>query len=162
MFGKHKLKSIIQGNHIRERSWISSRDCAVYGQFMRQNVPSNDKKTIVARQSLGIRLPRLEAVQVANFHSDVPTNTLIWVPLRATVLSLLARLSEELPCWTPQWDRHRCHHSYTAVRRLLHKKRQCITAARNIAKYSAKQWTESCMDPRNNKGSGNDSASCPL
>ena len=91
-FGKYKLKSTIQGVHIIECVWISSNDCAVYGQFMRQKVPSNDEKTISAWQKcLGFRLLRAEAVQVANFPSDVLTKTIIWFPLRAAVLSPVAK-----------------------------------------------------------------------
>ena len=59
---------------------------------MRQKVPSNDEKTIsVWQKCLGFRLLRAEAVQVANFPSDVLTNTIIWFPLRAIVLSPVAK-----------------------------------------------------------------------
>lgn len=59
---------------------------------MRQKVPSNDEKTISAWQDcLGFKLLRAEALQVASVPSDVPTNTIILLPLRAIVLSPVAK-----------------------------------------------------------------------
>lgn len=75
----------MQGIHIKECDWILLNDCAVYRQFTREKVPSNDEKTVAAWQKcLGINLLRVEAVQVANFHSGVLASAIIWFPSRAT------------------------------------------------------------------------------
>jgi len=75
-----------------ECGWSSSNDSALCRQFMRHKVPSSDYKTILAWQNcLGFRLLRAKAVPVANFPSDVLTNSAIWFPLRAAVLGPVAK-----------------------------------------------------------------------
>lgn len=67
-FGKYKLTSTIQGIRIRECGCVLSSDCKVYGQFIRQNVSSNDEETVSLWQKrLGFRLPRAEAKLFADF-----------------------------------------------------------------------------------------------
>lgn len=60
---------------------------------MRLNFPSGDgKKTIPAWQKFfSIGILGAEAAQVANFPSEVLTDTLIWFPLRVMVLSPVAK-----------------------------------------------------------------------
>lgn len=89
-FGKYKVTSTLQGTRISRSGCVLSSDCKVYGQFIRQNVWSNDEETEAVRAS-GSREPKPSGLLTSPLRSLRQYSAIIWFPLRGGALNPVAK-----------------------------------------------------------------------